>query len=165
MKASGGNGGCQWQRFPVPAALFWSFGTGVAAPHRSDGSSVVAATTMSNDLEDTPCSQRPRCVSLFASALVLFLTWRTLRWFLLLVPPLLCSAAAAHLRGRTWGESLGLLLIGLGFAAAMFVELSSGMSSSNWGTFFRRREPVRYWISVGFTALCYLAISLVGYMA
>ncbi|MGH7174705.1 MAG: hypothetical protein ACRELG_30945 [Gemmataceae bacterium] len=119
---------------------------------------------MSDDWQDTPCASRPQRLPLFPEGFKFFKAWRTFRWFLLLLLALLSSVAVAYLRGRRLGEAVGLLLLGVGFAAVLFVEVCSGMSSSNWGTFYRRREPVEYWIVVGLTALVYLMFSIFGYI-
>jgi len=95
--------------------------------------------------------------------LVYFGSWRTLRWFLLLVLPLLFSAGAAYLLGRGLGTAFGILVMGVGFAAMLFVALCSGIASSNWGTFERRREPVPFWLVVGWVGLFYLLLAFIGY--
>jgi hypothetical protein len=77
--------------------------------------------------------------------------------------PLLCSAGAAYLRGRGLLAAVGIVLIGVGFAAGLFVDLCSGMSSSNWGTFYARREPVEFWFAVVFCSLFYLVLASAGY--
>lgn len=118
----------------------------------------------SDDWQDTPWGSRPRRIPIFPRGILFFGVWRTLRWFLLLLQPLLSSAAAAYLRGRGLSAAIGLFLIGTGFAAVLFVELSSGMTSSNWGTFYRRRGPVEYWIAVGMSVLFYLMFSILGYI-
>jgi hypothetical protein len=93
-----------------------------------------------------------------------FAAWRRLRWFLLLVLPMLCSTSAVYIRGRGMVAAACSVVLGVAVAAALFVELCSGMSSSNWGTFYRRREPVRFWLAIAWWGLCYLVIAFVGYV-
>ena len=118
---------------------------------------------MRDEWQNVPCADRPR-LPLFPAGLAFFKTWKTLRWFLLLLLPVLSSAAAA-LRQRGLFAATGVLLLGLVVAAVLFVQLCSGVSSSNWGTFYRRREPARYWFAVGWVALFYLGLSVIGYIA
>jgi hypothetical protein len=117
---------------------------------------------MSDDWENTPCADRPR-LPVFPSGLRFFGAWRTVRWFLLLILPVFTSAAGAYLRGRGAGSAVGLLLMGVGWAGMLFVTFCSEVSSSNHGTFYRRREPIRYWLTVGSFGLFYLLFSVVGY--
>jgi hypothetical protein len=118
---------------------------------------------MSNDWRNTPCGNRPRRLPLFPHGLVYFGVWRTLRWFLLLVMPLLTSAGAAYIRGRGLATAVGILLLGVGVAVGLFVDLCSGMSSSNCGTFYRGQEPAEFWLAVVFCGLFYLVLVFVGY--
>jgi hypothetical protein len=53
---------------------------------------------------------------------------------------------------------LGIATIATVLAAVLFVTLCSGCSSSNWGTYFRSREPGRYWFDVAIGSIIYCAI-------
>jgi hypothetical protein len=77
--------------------------------------------------------------------------------------PLIPSAAAAYLNGFGLFNSIGLFLLGMGFAILIFVALCSGMESSNWGTNYRATEPIRFWIGVAFLFLFYILFSIAGY--
>jgi hypothetical protein len=85
------------------------------------------------------------------------------RWFLLLLIPALASGAATVFRGVGWFPAFVISVLGVSVAAALFVVLCSGITSSIWGTYFRRREPIEYWISVAVLVLSYLAICSAGY--
>jgi len=97
------------------------------------------------------------------SLLTAFRCWRCVRWFLLLLLPVVASALAACLRGE-WGEGLILLLLGVAVAAILFVFLGSGASTSNWGTFSRDRRPIRYWIDIAIWTAAYFMVSCGGYI-
>lgn len=58
----------------------------------------------------------------------------------------------------------GVCLLGLGFSILLFVFLSSGMSSSNSGTYFRKTEPVRFWADIGLLSAGYSALCFFGYL-
>jgi hypothetical protein len=81
----------------------------------------------------------------------------------LVLLPVLSSAGAAWVRGRAAGEVVLLLAIGVVVSVILFVVLCSGVSSSNWGTYSRRSEPVRYWLDVGILCLAYVGLCLAGY--
>jgi hypothetical protein len=124
---------------------------------------VAGGGQMTKDWRNEPCGSRPRRIPLFPRGLAYFRTWRTLRWFLVLMLPLLCSAGAACVHGRGLLMAGGILLLGTTFAGALFVDLCSRMSSSNWGTFYRGREPARFWITVVWCSLFYLVMAVSGY--
>src|SRR5262245_1091933 len=113
--------------------------------------------------EDTPVGERPRMVSPCPEGFVYFRKWRSLRWFLLLVPPVLASGSAVVLRGQGWVPAVFVIVGGHFIGAALFVVLASGMSSSNWGTYFRSREPLRYWLDVAILATAYFMMCVCGY--
>jgi hypothetical protein len=46
----------------------------------------------------------------------------------------------------------------------VFTTIASGIESSNWGTFFRRREPIRFWIGASMLTLCYAGMCLAGFV-
>jgi hypothetical protein len=74
----------------------------------------------------------------------------------------LASAGAAFVRGRNAAGTV-VLVFGGTISVVLFVDLLSGIASSNIGTYLRRTEPVRYWISVAVVTLVYLALSIAGY--
>jgi hypothetical protein len=115
------------------------------------------------DWKAVPVSQRPRRLSIFPRGLAYFKSWRSLRWFLLLLLPWLPNSIAAYLRGFGPFNSIGLFLVGAGLSIGLFVGLCSGMDSTNWGTFYRSTEPVRYWVVIAIGACFYLAFSVAGY--
>ena len=80
-----------------------------------------------------------------------------------MVTPIIASASALWFRKQETGFVLLLGLIGVTVTAFLFVFLCSGIASSNWGTHFRRREPVRYWLQVVVIAAAYIFVSLIGY--
>ena len=64
------------------------------------------------DWKAVPVSQRPRRLSIFPRGLAYFKSWRSLRWFLLLLLPWLPNSIAAYLRGFGPFNSIGLFLVG-----------------------------------------------------
>ena len=104
----------------------------------------------------------PRAQPLFPDGWVHFKRWRTLRWFCLLLLPLGPSVAAAW--GRAGVKTAVILgLLGVAVAAALFVTLASGVTSSNWGTFDRGREPRRYWEGACLLMLFYAGLCAAGW--
>ena len=63
----------------------------------------------------------------------------------------------AAIRGMVMRRGLGVTAIG-------FVTLFSGMSSLNHGTYFRRREPIRYWLSVLIWGSAYVFVTIAGFL-
>ncbi len=118
---------------------------------------------MYEDLQKLPPRARPKMICLFPQGLVFFQSWRTLRWFLLMLVPVLVSAGASWARLQDGGLVIVVGLVGVAVASILFVELCSGMASSNWGTHFRSKEPGRYWAQVLFIALFYLMVSCMGF--
>jgi hypothetical protein len=80
-----------------------------------------------------------------------------------LVVPVVASAAAAVLRGLAWGAVAFILLGGIVIAMLLFASISSGQTSSNWGTFRREREPARYWMDVAILVCAYAFFAVFGY--
>lgn len=110
---------------------------------------------------------------LLPRGLIVFRTWKTLRWYLLLAAPVFVSAGVLYLNRRQLWGSAGILLLGLSLAFALVVELISGMASATSfemyglffdGTFSRSRNPILYWIQVGFTASAYLLVVVLGFV-
>lgn len=118
---------------------------------------------MHDNLRSLPCERRPKSIPVFPPGWAYFRSWRTCRWFLLLLTPVVASVVAAVVRDRPWPGAGVLGMLGLAVASALFVTLLSGMSSSNWGTYCRTREPVRYWLDVAILGAAYLGLALAGY--
>lgn len=118
---------------------------------------------MDEDLRSVPAERRPRFIPVFPRGWGYLRVWRTARWFLALLVPVALSAAAAVVRGRPWWEAGILAVLGLAVASVLFVTALSGMSSSNTGTYFRDREPVRFWGDVAVVGTAYLGIAVAGY--
>jgi hypothetical protein len=110
-----------------------------------------------------PLEGRQRSLPIFPRGLVYFRRWRTMRWFVLLLTPVCASAGAGSAHRWTLGETAIFLLIGVAATLVLFVALCSGVESSNWGTYHRRSEPIRYWLHVGIIGLAYLGLALVGW--
>ena len=54
-------------------------------------------------------------------------------------------------------------LLGVAFAVIPFSILVNGMSSTNWGTYFRNTEPIRYWIDVIIWTVAYILVATAGF--
>lgn len=104
-------------------------------------------------------------IGLFPRTAPYFQEWRTLRWFLLLSLPPLVSGVSFWLRRHQAGGAIFFGFVGVAMDAYLFTALCSGMTSSNWGTYFRDREPIRYWFEVVLLAAVYLALPAVGFLA
>jgi len=111
---------------------------------------------LSDGLENLKPSVRPH-VPLFPRGLACLRGWRALRWLILLAAPAIAGSTAVLVAGYAIA-SLVSLAIGLAASVYVFVAACSGMVSSNQGTFFRRREPVRYWIGLLVAVAAYCAI-------
>jgi hypothetical protein len=113
-------------------------------------------------VENTPLELRSE-MALFPRGWVYFRRWRTLRWYLLMLLVPASGLAAACWRGHIVGGCIVLVMSAVCGAIA-FVFLNSGVSSSNWGTFSRSREPIRYWLDVALMAALYLGCSAGGWI-
>ena len=120
---------------------------------------------MHEHLKEIPVERRPKMLPLLPGGASYFRVWRSLRWFLVLLVPVAGSAVSLWSRKHGIGLSLIVGVLGIFVAASLFVDLCSGMTSSNWGTYFRQTEPKRYWLQVAVVAFFYLAISCAGYFA
>jgi hypothetical protein len=76
--------------------------------------------------------------------------------------PLVQSVVGAVLRDQI-GSAFGVGIMGLAVTSLLFVQLASGASSSNWGTYFRSREPIRYWLDVAILSIAYVGICFAGW--
>ncbi|HEX2854103.1 MAG TPA: hypothetical protein VHO24_12765 [Opitutaceae bacterium] len=77
--------------------------------------------------------------------------------------PIFAGSAWRYAHTKDIGGSLVILFLGGVLSCFLFVILCSGFVSSNTGTYFRDKEPVRYWRDVGLLMLVYVAISICGY--
>jgi hypothetical protein len=118
---------------------------------------------MHEHLKSIPVEHRPKMISLFPAGACYFRTWQTFRWFLVLLWPVASSVASIYVRKHAIGVVILVGLTGVFVAATLFVDLCSGMASSNWGTYFRETEPRRYWSQVAIVAGIYGALSSAGY--
>lgn len=125
-----------------------------------------------NDKTEDASVNHEGSVPLFPRGLIYFHRWKTLRWFLILVIPVIVCAADVYLHRHILWESALVLLFGVAAASALFVELVSGIASSKQsdmhgifleGTFSRSRNPILYWIQIGFTASLYLFVIVMGF--
>lgn len=118
---------------------------------------------MHEDLKDIPVTERPKMVSLFPWGAPYFRAWRSLRWFLALLAPIVASAFQLWRHKHGVGVAILFGFIGAWAAATLLVTLCSGMASSNLGTHFRQTEPARYWSQTGFIGAVYLAVACLGH--
>ncbi|MEX0586947.1 MAG: hypothetical protein WD176_09895, partial [Pirellulales bacterium] len=93
----------------------------------------------------------------------IFTNWRYLRWYLLMLLPIGASSGTAWVRGLSSFQSVGLAVLGAGAALVVFTMLISGVAKSNWGTFRRHTQPIRYWLDVVLLGAAYLTLSVIGY--
>lgn len=82
---------------------------------------------------------------------------------MLMLLPVLGSSTAFYFRKQSSFQAVGLFVLGGFFAAAAFRDICGRMTSSNWGTYYREQEPVRYWLSVAVSVAAYLMLSVAGY--
>jgi hypothetical protein len=116
---------------------------------------------MWHNLKDIPPSLRPAPLPLFPSGWQYFQRWRSLRWFVLLLLPGTVSVLVSAWRHGVQAI-LGLAILTsltAAITAILFIALCSGCTSSNWGTWFRSREPFRYWLDVFILSIAYFALS------
>ena len=114
-------------------------------------------------LESVPPSERPEGIPIFPDGLKYFRRWNTLKWFLALMIPVICSAVAAYVHGHGVWQAVGEVVLGSAFALGLFHTLCSGVASSNLGTYFRRTEPDAYWFDVCILTFAYLFIVAAGF--
>ncbi len=76
-----------------------------------------------------------------------FTDCRRVRWLVLASLPGVASAIWNAVLSR-WIWALFGLVLTEALVLVGFTTLCSGMASSNWGTYFRASEPVRYWTDV-----------------
>ena len=92
-----------------------------------------------------------------------FRRWATLQWFFVILTPL---AAGVGLGARHRPDMSPIISVfGVVVATFLFAQLCSGRSSSNWGTYFRRSEPGRYWRDVALVAAIYAGLIALAVLA
>jgi len=82
---------------------------------------------------------------------------------MLLLIPIGVSVTFAFVRG-VGGLGVCLALVGSGTAFCLFAVLVSGIETTNWGTYFRRREPIRFWIGAAVLIVGYLGLCAAGFV-
>lgn len=97
-------------------------------------------------------------IALLPRALDALSHWRTLRWYVLLFIP--HAAADVHLgmRAHSALTTVFMIIVGALLAAVIVTDLCTGVTSSNWGTYLRARQPARYWCSLLVSTLFYLGM-------
>ena len=118
---------------------------------------------MYQELRGMPVADRPRMLPLFPWGTPYFRRWRTLRWFLVVLAPVLASAFQLWRHQHGVGVAVFFGVVGGWLAACLFVTLASGMSSSSWGTYFRQTEAAEYWMQTGFIGVVYLGAACLGH--
>ena len=119
---------------------------------------------MDESLQNVPCKERPRKIAALPGGWIYFRTWRSLRWFLVLSVPPIASSVFVWMNGHGFWQAFGCWILCFALSISLFVSLSSGMSSSNLGTYFRKTEPVRYWVEITVMSVVYCALCSVGYL-
>ena len=116
---------------------------GAQALGRTQREAVASVEVLALHIKGTPVSDRPmmQCARWSRSrfrgkSLVIIVT--------LLVLIVGNGTLAYAIQGR-W-ESLLMIIFAAGFLLPTHVSLNSGVSSSNWGTYYRDTEPVRFWL-------------------
>ncbi len=107
--------------------------------------------------DSIPPRQRTGFGPIYENQLRHLTQWRTLRWFLLGVLALLPGVVFMVHRGRPL-EAFVVFVIGLLLENLLVWNLASGITCSNHGTFFRSREPVRYWVDVALIAAVFAGL-------
>ena len=109
-------------------------------------------------LRKIPVNERPKMIASWEKGF--FANKKHLTWLLIFTLPGLFSAAWNGFILSRWAwASFGFVgtefMIITGFAA-----LCSGMSSSNWGTYFRDLEPFNFWLDMMFFAGGYILVMI-----
>ncbi len=99
-----------------------------------------------------PARSRPKMLSVWEKSY--FTDGKRITWLVLASMPGLLSAIMNAALSRWKWAVLGLIMT-QGLVLTGFTTLCSGMASSNWGTYFRASEPVRYWTEVAIIAGAY----------
>ena len=86
---------------------------------------------------------RPKSLSIWGKEY--FTSWKYLKWFILASIPGITNALVMGFALDKWKSSLFGFAICQYLTVVGFVSLSSGMCTSNWGTYFRDKEPGQFW--------------------
>lgn len=106
--------------------------------------------------------ERPRSLGMWPDGTAL--AWHNFRWLLLLFLPPCASAIGGYcLENLSIAAAIFIFLAGSLSAVVLFTQLHYGVTSSNHGTYFRNREPVRFFIDVIITSAMYLLLSAQGW--
>ena len=114
-------------------------------------------------LTSMPPSRRPRMLSWSPGGWGMFQKWRTSRWFILMLVPVVAGTVSAWYRVGIF-TAIAMFLFGMVVSASLFRVLCSGMESSNWGTYFRETEPIRYWTGVAILVVAYILCAFSGFL-
>jgi len=110
-----------------------------------------------DDLRDLAPQERPKCLDVWT---LLGDFWRKPTGaviLLFLCAVVLASTIISFLQGHWWLRILFLTLGGVVVSLGMTASICRGVVSSNWGTFFAGKEPVRYGVGL----LLYMAVYVV----
>ena len=107
-------------------------------------------------LRTSPVRERPKMVAIWGGEY--FRDWRKAGCFVLLSLPSSASAAWNGFVLSRWAWAAFGFVAGELLVFAGFISICSGMASSNWGTYFRETEPVRFWLSVAICGLGYVLV-------
>jgi NADH:ubiquinone oxidoreductase subunit 6 (subunit J) len=77
--------------------------------------------------------------------------------------PVSASVIVSIIRGAQLIPVVVIALMGIAVAFCLFATIASGVTSSHRWTFFRQREPVRFWIGVVILALWYILMCISGW--
>jgi len=107
-------------------------------------------------LKKLPVRKRPKMLSLWGKEY--YRDWKKLRWFLLFsLPGALSALWNSYILDR-WKWALFGFVASQFLIAIGFTFICSGMSSSNWGTYFKETEPLRYWIDLAILLCMYFFV-------
>jgi hypothetical protein len=115
-------------------------------------------------LRDMPVKERPQSLAYYGLGARYFRDWSKLRWFLLACSPYLACAMRNGFFLSRWIFAGIIILFGGALSYLLFISAFSGMTSSNWGTYFRDSEPVRYWLDMALIGLFYVGFLVAMWM-
>jgi hypothetical protein len=107
-------------------------------------------------LRKTPPGERPKFFRL--SGKNCFADRKYLLSFLLCSVPGAVSFAWNAAVLYRWKQALLGFVISEFCLVAIFDQLCSGVASSNWGTYFRKTEPIRFWMNIIVLICAYIFI-------
>jgi uncharacterized protein YwqG len=116
-------------------------------------------------LKTLPCRERPKFIAIQPWGWTYLRDWRSGRWLLAMLAPPLVGAIVGAVRGLPWGLVAILAVFALVLTERLFVFLAVGMLSTNTGTYFRDREPLRFWANIALWMTPYVALTLIGLFA